>query len=376
MPIVAPSRSPTASSPRRSHLPSRTRAVSGPSRLTMYRAIAMTPSATARLPLPGVMTTGIPRAVAASTSTRSTPTPVRAMTRSRRARSRKAASTTASARAMAPTATAMSAGPGSVTRAVCLPRIGSTTAGSTGPSATTMSLSTVDHRLDPLPFAALGGGGGGGDDLGDLVGVLDGGVAALATGDRDEELLGLDDLEVVVAHAVAGAGLEVRVVAEVLVGQYRGVSGVRSAPAHAHPQLVHLLEVPGRRAVGAVDLEAEPALGTDDDARGFEGADGAAVEADQGSGVVVVLDVAELTVLDDGEVGARAHRQDRPLGVDGAGQRADLGDRADHVLDQVDDVAQQVAERAGAGEVAAEPPGQRALGFAGVAGEEHRADVG
>src|SRR6266536_2233433 len=382
MPMVDPSRSPTDSWPRCAHRPSRTRAVSGPSRLTRCRAIAMTPSATARLPLPGVITTAMPRAVAAVTSTRSTPTPVRAMTRSRRARSRKAASTTASARAMAPIATAMSSGPGSVTRTACSPRIGCTTAGSTGPSATTMGLSMTGsegrarHRGYPLPPAALRGRGGGGDDLGDVVGVVDGGVAALAAADGDQELLRFDDLEVVVAHAVARSGLEVAVVAEGLVGQHGRVAGVRSTPAQAHPQLVHLLEVPDRRAVGAVDLEAEPALRADDDPGSFQGADRAAVEADQRRGVVVVLHLAELAVLDHREVGAGSHRQDRPLGIDGTGQRTHLGDRADHVLDQVDDVAQQVAERAGAGEVAAEPPGQRALGFAGVAGEEHRAHVG
>src|SRR3954469_1248208 len=382
MPMVEPSRSPTDSWPRCAQRPSRTRAVSGPSRLTRCRAIAMTPSATARLPLPGVITTAMPRAVAAVTSTRSTPTPVRAMTRSRGARSRKAPSTTASARAMAPTATAMSSGPGSVTRTACSPRIGATTAGSTGPSATTTGLSTTGsegrarHRGYPRPPAAVGGRGGGGDDLGDVVGVVDGGVAALAAADGDEELLRFDDLEVVVAHAVAGARLEVAVVAEVLVGQHGGVSGVRAAPADAYPQLVHLLEVPGGRAVGSVDLEAEPALRADDDPGGFQGADRAAVETDQRGGVVVVFDVAEFAVLDDGEVGAGTHRQDRALGVHGAGQRAHLGDWPDHVLHQVDDVAEQVTERAGAGEVAAEPPRQRALGFAGVAGEEHGADVG
>ena len=39
-------------------------------------------------------------------------------------------------------------------------------------------------------------------------------------------------------------------------------------------------------------------------------------------------------------------------------------------------MTEQVAQRAGAGEVAAEPPGQRTLGFAGVPGEEHRPYVG
>src|SRR5215217_2147148 len=105
MPMVAPSRSPTSTLLRSAQRPSRTRSVSGPNRLTRWSASARTPSATARVPLPGVMTTVIPLALAASRSTRSTPTPVRATTRSRGARSKSSASTTASARAMAPTAT-------------------------------------------------------------------------------------------------------------------------------------------------------------------------------------------------------------------------------------------------------------------------------
>ena len=48
------------------------------------------------------------------------------------------------------------------------------------------------------------------------------------------------------------------------------------APAQAEPQLVHLLEVPGRGALGAVDLEAEPALRADADPGRLEGADGSA----------------------------------------------------------------------------------------------------
>jgi hypothetical protein len=76
-------------------------------------------------------------------------------------------------------------------------------------------------------------------------------------------------------------------------------------------------------------------------------------------GVVVVVHPAQLAVLDDRDVGGGAHRQDRPLGVDGRGQRADLGDRADEVADQVDDVAEQVAQSAAAGQRPLEPPRQR-----------------
>ena len=99
-------------------------------------------------------------------------------------------------------------------------------------------------------------------------------------------------------------------------------------------------------------------------------------EPDQGRDVVVVLHLAHLAVLDHGEVGGRPHRQDGPLGVHGGQQRADLGDRRHDVLHQVDDVAEQVAERAAAGLVAAKPPGQGAVGLGRVAVEEHRAHVG
>ena len=49
--------------------------------------------------------------------------------------------------------------------------------------------------------------------------------------------------------------------------------------------------------------------------------------------------------------------------VDRARQRAHVADLPEDVLHEVDDVAQQVAERSGAGEVTDEPPRQRTLGF-------------
>ena len=156
---------------------------------------------------------------------------------------------------------------------------------------------------------------------------------------------------------------------------------VLPAPAQAEPHLVHLLEVPDSGAVGAVDLEAERALRADADPGRLQGADGpgrvgSGREPDQRRDVVVVLDLAHLAVLDHGEVRGRSHRQDGPLGVHGRQQRADLGDRRHDVLHEVDHVAEQVAERAAAGLLAAEPPGQGAVGFGGVAVEEHRAHVG
>ena len=235
-----------------------------------------------------------------------------------------------------------------------------------------------------VPGAVPGRGRGRGDDLGVRVRLLDRRVALLAAADRDQELLGLDDLQVVVAHAVARPRLEPAVVTQAGVSQDGRVPMVRligAAPAQAEPQLVHLLEVPDGGAVGAVDLEAERALRADADPGRLQGADGSAGprsagEPDQGRDVVVVLDVAHLAVLDHGEVGGRAHRQDGPLGVHGGQQRADLGDRRHHVLHEVDHVAEEVAQRSAAGLLAPEPPGQGAVGFGRVAVEEHRAHVG
>ena len=101
---------------------------------------------------------------------------------------------------------------------------------------------------DLLPLAVLGGGGGRRDHLGVGEGLLDGGVALLAAGHGDQELLGLDDLEVVVAHAVARARLECGVVALGGVAQDGGVALVGAGAADRQLQLVHLLEVPATRS--------------------------------------------------------------------------------------------------------------------------------
>src|SRR6266516_3456216 len=251
MPIVPPSRSPIGTLPRSAQRPCRTSSVNAARRFTRCSVSASTPSATARVPLPGARTT------------------------SRGARSRKAPSTTASALTIAPTAMVRSSALGLATKESPSPRMSVTSAGSTAPRATTTGRSTstsspvaegrARHRRNLLPGAALGRRGCCRDDFGDMVGVIGCGVAAFPADHRDEELPRLDDLEVVVAHAVAGARLEVRVVAEVGVTEDGGVAAVRAAAADADPQFVHLLEVPGGGAFGAVYLEAEPALWADDD---------------------------------------------------------------------------------------------------------------
>src|SRR4051794_22788175 len=224
-PRVDPARSPTVIEPRSAQRPERTRSVSGPNRLTRCRAMARAPSATATAPVPGVTTTAIPRAVAAPRSTRSTPTPVRATTRSRGARSRNSVSTVASARAIAPCASRRSSSVGSAAKRHRPVNVSATRPGSTTPSPTTKGSCSdmsgqgrawvTEARTGDLwylvPLTVDRRRGGGRDDLGVSQGLVDGGVELLTTGHRDEELLRLDHLQVVVAHGVAGAGLEMGV---------------------------------------------------------------------------------------------------------------------------------------------------------------------
>src|SRR5690348_7553647 len=125
-------------------------------------------------------------------------------------------------------------------------------------------------RRHLVPGAVPGGGRGRGDDLGVRVRLLDRRVAPLAAGHRDQELLRLDDLQVVIAQAVARTRLEPGVVAQDRAAEDGGVAPVGAAPAQAQPQLVHLLEVPRRGAVRTVDLEAERAFRADADPGRFQ----------------------------------------------------------------------------------------------------------
>src|SRR5207248_10223261 len=92
------------------------------------------------------------------------------------------------------------------------------------------------HRRYLVPGAVPGRGGRRGDDLGVRERLGDGRVALLAAADRDQELPGLDDLEVVVAQAVARPGLEPSVIAQGRVAEDGGVAVVGiggTAPAQA-----------------------------------------------------------------------------------------------------------------------------------------------
>src|SRR5512133_4244968 len=214
-----------------------------------------------------------------------------------------------------------------------------------------------------------------------MMGVVDRGVTTLAAGYREEELLRLDDLEIVVAHARSRTWLKVCIVAEVGVAEHGGVAEMWATATQTYPQFVHLLEVPGYGAFGAIDLEADAALGSDDDPGGLQRAHRSrrprvGCKAHQRRGVIVVFHRAQLAVFNDREVRPGAHGQNRTLGVDRAGQGRHFADRPEQVLHKVDDVAQQVTEGTRSGEVADKPPRQCPSGFGGVPLEENRADVG
>src|SRR5262249_23595607 len=78
-------------------------------------------------------------------------------------------------------------------------------------------------------------------------------------------------------------------------------------PGPADFELVHPLEVPGDGAAGAVDLECIARVGADHHAAQLERPLETALELDQCSRPVLVVDIAELgCVLDDAEMRARS----------------------------------------------------------------------
>src|SRR5699024_482955 len=271
MPRLAPSRSPTGTPVRSVHLPERTISVSGASDFTSWSMWANAPSATAFELTPGVIATGIPRSVAASTSTSSTPTPVRAMTLRRGIDSSSAGPTRTAARTIAPSALARSSGAGLSTRSTSSPRSVSTSSFGTGPSPMTVVFSGIDGLLPGRVATGRGRGafdlvaglpGFGGDRT--LTGVdhaiggqriVDIGMDGFLADMGEQELLRLDDLEVVVAHRGAGAGLEPREVAEVRTCHDAGETDMGPLVAEGQFEFVHPLEVPSQRAFGSIDLE-------------------------------------------------------------------------------------------------------------------------
>src|SRR2546426_4861329 len=125
---------------------------------------------------------------------------------------------------------------------------------------------------------------------GDRRRLAEAGFALLARRDRGEELVRLDDLEVVVAEADAGARVEMPVIRMRGPGEDRGVAllGQVIVPAELELQLVHPLEIPLHHALGSVQLEGHVALGAVDHPAGLEQAARAVLEMDQGAHVVLV----------------------------------------------------------------------------------------
>ena len=133
------------------------------------------------------------------------------------------------------------------------------------------------------------------------------------------------------------------------VGVDGDVTGFVAAAPDPNLQLVHPLEVPLDRTLGAIHLDLVATRGPHDHPGRLNGAHRTGTlrigtEPDQRRRVVLVFHRAHLAALDHIEVRPRTHRQLRPLGVDGAGQRGELGDRAHHVLAQVTGVAEQIGQ--------------------------------
>src|SRR5438132_422762 len=169
----------------------------------------------------------------------------------------------------------------------------------------------------------------------------------LARGDRGEELVRLDDLEVVVPEADARARVEMPVIRMRGPGEDRGVAllGKIVVPPELQLQLVHPLEIPLHRALRSVQLEGHVALGAVDHPTGFEQAARAVLEMDQGAHVVLVGHVTHRAIAAAPVVvGAAAGLLDGPpldedllIGrerLDRTGHHVRHGDRVGHEIAQ------------------------------------------
>ena len=135
-------------------------------------------------------------------------------------------------------------------------------------------------------------------------------LALLAVAHGAEVVGGLEHPQVVVAHRHAGARLEGREARGSAPAKTVHVALVAAVLGELEAlELVHALELPGQRALRAVDLEAHAHVRADDHAAGLQRPDRAAAELDQRGGPVLVLDVDELAARDAAEVRALADRQ-------------------------------------------------------------------
>ena len=111
-------------------------------------------------------------------------------------------------------------------------------------------------------------------------------------GNRLQELVILDADQILEADAVGAARHEVAVWREPIAAEHGREPGVLVLRRDVHAQLVHLLEVPGDRALGAVDLEAVLALRADHRTAGLERATRSVLERAHHADVVLVGDLA------------------------------------------------------------------------------------
>src|SRR4051794_13304922 len=157
-----------------------------------------------------------------------------------------------------------------------------------------------------------------------------------------QELVVFDADQIFEPDAVPAPGNEVAVRGETVTTQHRCEAGVLVLSGDVDAKLVHLLEVPGDRTLGAVDLEAVLALRPDHRTTGLERAACAAVEDTEHSDVVLVGDLALRVTRVATVVMSAATRRQRPLLDERLTGTAHLGDAADEIVSEVDRVAEDV----------------------------------
>ena len=127
-------------------------------------------------------------------------------------------------------------------------------------------------------------------------------------------------------------------------------------------QFVQPLQVEPDRTLFAVDFERVVVAPPRRQPRRLERAGRAAAEAGEEGRRIVDRHRPHLLSGHRFEAGAAAaDRFDRPLLDEGVERADDLGDRADEVEGEIGDVRRDVAERAGAGDLAPQPPDERKI---------------
>src|SRR3954470_23916717 len=163
----------------------------------------------------------------------------------------------------------------------------------------------------------------------------------LPTGsNRLQELVILDADEILEADAVATARHEVAVRREAVACEDGGEAGVLVLSGDVDTKFVHLLEVPGDRALRAVDLEAVLALRADHRTTRLERAASAALEDAEHPDVVLVGDFAHRIAGLAAVVVRATARGNRALLDERLAGPQDLGDSADQVVAEVDRMAE------------------------------------